>query len=210
MKIYFGPGSVALAGLIALEEANAEFEPVRVVLAEGEQRKPEFLALNKRGQVPVLIADGQVIAENIAVLTYIANRFPDAKLLPLGDPAKLARAYELLSWFATNVHIAIAQIARSERFSDNADVQAGLKESGKVRLKGVLAEFDRAASGTWLLGEDFSVVDPLAFVAWRWAERFEIDLTPHRAWAALVDRIKARPSFVRATAIESGLVTRAA
>lgn len=204
LKIYFGPGSCALAALAALEEAKAEFEPGRLLLADREQCRPEFLAVNPRGQVPVLVADGQVITENIAVLTFIANRFRDARLLPLEDPAKLARGYELLSWFATNVHIAVAQIFRPERFSDDPAVQTELKKFGLTRFKATLTEFDGIASQNWLLGDDFSVADPLAFVTWRWAQRIELDLSPYPAWTDLAARVKARPSVTRAIAIEAG------
>ena len=205
LKLYFGPGSVSLAALAALEEAGADFDPIRLVLANGEQKSAEYLALNPRGQVPALIAGEQTITENIAVLTFIANRFPNAKMLPFGNLAKLARAYEVLSWFATNVHVAIAQIWRGERFSDDPQIRTGLKEFGAKRFSASLADFDRAASqGSWLLGNQFSVVDPLAFVAWRWAERLELDLSAYPAWADLVARLKARPSVVRALAHEEG------
>lgn len=204
LKLYFGPGSCGLAALVALKEAEAEFDPVRLMLANGDQRSPEFLTLNPRGQVPVLVADGQAITENIAVLTYIANRFPEAQLLPFGDHAKLARAYELLSWFATNLHVAIAQMWRPGRFSDDPAIQTALKEPGIARFKAALEEFERAAaSKPWLLGDRFSVVDPLALVAWRWAERLELDLSPYQEWADLVARAKARPAVVNALALES-------
>ena len=203
-KLYFGPGSCSLAALAALEEAKVEFEPIRLLLASGEQRNPEFLALNHRGQVPVLIAGDQVITENIAVLTYIANQFPDARLLPLGQPAELGRAYEMLSWFATNIHVAVAQIWRSERFSEDPHTQAGLKKSGLSRFSAAMTEFERAASSTWLLGDHFSVIDPLAFVTWRWAERLELNLSPYPAWRDLVARVKAEPCVARAMAHEAG------
>lgn len=205
-KIYFGPPSLALAALAALEEAEAEFEPVRLELEDGRLRDPEFLALNASGLVPVLVADGQVITESIAVLTYIANRRPDAGLLPLGNPTKLAQAYELLSWFVTNVHVAASQIFRAERLSDDLEVQAGLKRSGLARFKKALAELNRITSGTWLLGDDFSVADPLAFVAWRWAKHLDLDLSLYPAWTGLVTRVAVRPSVARAIALENGVV----
>lgn len=86
LKLYFAPGLCAFASLIALEEAGATYEAQPVMLAAGEQRRPEFLALSPRGQVPVMDADGELIRENLAVLSFIAYRFPDAKLLPFGDP----------------------------------------------------------------------------------------------------------------------------
>jgi glutathione S-transferase len=203
LKLYYGPGSCSLAPLAALEEAGAKYDPIRVTLANGEQRSKDFLALNARGQVPVLVADGQIITENLAVLTYIAHQYPEAQLLPVGDPAKLASAYELLSWFATNAHVAIAQIFRGERFSADPVVQENLKAFGLTRFKAALAEFDRASSETWLLGSRFSVVDPLALITWRWGERLQLDLSPYPALEGLVGRVRDRPSVARALALEA-------
>ena len=112
LKLFFAPGSCALAALTCLEAAGAEYEAQPVRLASGEQRRPEFLAISPRGQVPVLDVGGQPICENIAVLTYIAHRFPEARLLPIDQPFQLAKAYEVLSWFATNLHVAVAQVWR--------------------------------------------------------------------------------------------------
>jgi glutathione S-transferase len=126
--------------MIALEEAGATYETQPVMLAAGEQKRPEFLALNALGQVPVMDADGKLIRENLAVLSFIAHRFSDAKLLPFGDAAAIGKAYEMLSWFATNLHVAIAQIWRTERFTDDDGAKETLKAGGK-------RNFERALGG---------------------------------------------------------------
>src|SRR5690349_5505043 len=117
LTLYFAAGSCSLPALVGLEEAGATFEAVRLVLADGHQRTPEYLAVNPRGRVPALVVDGQRIVENIAVLTTIAQLFPDAGLLPADDPVQLGRAYELLSWFASGVHVSFAQVGRPERYT---------------------------------------------------------------------------------------------
>ena len=107
LTLHHGLGSCALAAFIALEECGAQYDVRPVKLSEGEQRKAEFLAISPRGQVPVLTVDGVNIHENIGVLTFIATRFPDARLLSFGEPLKIARSYEFLSWFATNLGTSI-------------------------------------------------------------------------------------------------------
>jgi len=114
LTLYFAPGASSLAPLVALEEAGADYEGVRLVLAEQDQRRPEFLSISPRGRVPVLVADGQVITENVAILTAIAQRFPTSNLLPFETPSLLARSYELIGWFASGVHIAFAEVFRPE------------------------------------------------------------------------------------------------
>lgn len=205
LKLYFAPGSCALASLIALEEAGATYESQPVMLADGEQRRPEFLALSPRGQVPVMRVDGQLVRENLAVLSLIAYRFPDAKLLPFGDALGVGKAYEILSWFATNLHVAIAQIWRTERFADDDNVKESLKANGVRNFERTLATFNdmSAAGGPYLLGERFSIVDGLAPVAAHWMKRLPVEPAQFPAFNALVARVEGRPAYARAFERES-------
>jgi glutathione S-transferase len=170
------------------------------MLADGEQRRPEFLALNPRGQVPVMEADGQILRENLAVLSFIAHRFPDAELLPFGDPASMGKAYEIMSWFATNLHVAIAQTWRVERFTDDDSIKESLKTSGVHNFTGTLAAFNElsAAGNPFLLGERFSLADCLAPVARRWMERLAIDPGRFPEFNRLVENVERRPAYARA------------
>jgi glutathione S-transferase len=205
LKLYFAPGSCALASLIALEEAGAKYESQPVMLAAGEQRRPEFLVLNPRGQVPVMEADGKIVRENLAVLSLIAHRFPDAKLLPFGDAIGMGKAYEILSWFATNLHVAVAQMWRTERFTDDDGINESLKAGGTRNFERTLTAFNdmSAAAGPFLLGERFSIADGLAPVAARWMKRLPIEPTQFPAFNALVARVEARPAYARALERES-------
>ena len=119
LQLYFAPGSSSLAPLVALEELDIPYVGHRLDLAAGDQRKPEYLKVNPRGRVPTLVVDGQPVTEVLAILTYLAHRYPHSELLPLADPLKLAKAYEVMSWFASTVHVAFAQIARPERYADD-------------------------------------------------------------------------------------------
>src|SRR5689334_12295831 len=101
LRLYYAPGACSLAPHVALEEAGAAFEVRRVDLAAGEQRREEYLAINPLGRVPALTVDDTTICENIAILTYVAQRFAYARLLPLESPLALGRAYEIMSWLAS-------------------------------------------------------------------------------------------------------------
>src|SRR4051812_38566099 len=101
LQLYFAPNSSALAPLVALEEIEIPYALQRLDLAAGDQRKPEYLKVNPRGRVPALVVDGQPVTEVLAILTYLAYRYPHSELLPLADPLKLAQAYEVMSWFAS-------------------------------------------------------------------------------------------------------------
>src|SRR6187399_2423184 len=98
MKFFFGPHSCALASHIALEEAGADYEAVRLDLKAGDQRKPEYLKVNPKGRVPALVTDRGVLTENPAILAYVAQAYPDARLAPLDDPWAFGQAQAFNSY----------------------------------------------------------------------------------------------------------------
>ena len=115
LTLYYAPGACSLAPHVALEEAGAAFEGVRLSLADGDQRKPDYLALNPKGRVPTLLVDGRALTEVTAILAYLDRRFPTVGLLPGHDPLLAGRAFELISYFASTLHVAFAQTSRPER-----------------------------------------------------------------------------------------------
>jgi glutathione S-transferase len=207
--LYCSPGTASLAVHWVLIDLGVPFETHRLSFEAGDQRRPEYLKLNPAGRVPTLVVDGQPVTEVLAILTYLAHRYPHSELLPLADPLKLAKAYEVMSWFASTVHVAFAQIARPERYADDEAVKAALATPGEARFARTLTDIERLAQGPgpWLLGESFSAVDAYALVIWRWAERRQIDTTSYPAWSAKAARAFARPSVVRALRKEAAPVT---
>jgi glutathione S-transferase len=202
LRLYYSPGACSLVPHIALEEAGAEFEAVRKTIAEKEHRQPEYLAINPRGLIPALEADGRVVTENIAVLAYIGHRWPRSGQLPIDDLPALARVFESLSFFATTVHyggfgpIYRARAAGIER--PEAEIAADPE-----RLRDLFGEIDALlAPGPWLLGDRYSLADPYPLTFRRWARRLELDVTGHRHWTAHARRIVERPAVARALARE--------
>jgi glutathione S-transferase len=202
LRLFYSPGACSLVPHIALEEAGAGFEAVRTAIAEKAHRRPGYLAVNPRGLIPAIEADGRVVTENIAVLAYIGHRWPESGQLPLGDLPALARVFELLSFFAINVHyggfgpIFRARAAGIER--PEAEV-AGDRE----RLRGLFGEIDALlAPGPWLLGDRYSLADPYPLTFLRWARRLELDVAEHRRWTAHARRMVERPAVRRALARE--------
>jgi glutathione S-transferase len=206
IDFYFAPGSCAFAGLVALEETGLPYSPKRLDLAAGDQRSSAFLGLNPRGRVPTLVVDGKVITETIAVLTFLANARPEAELLPSGDPLKLARAYEWMSWFASGVHVTIAQLWRSGRFTDNEAAQRELQEAAPSLLQKAFSEIEARLETAWALGDRFSVVDPYLAVFHRWGSgRLAMDMTQYPRWQRHFDRLTARPAAQRALNVEQAV-----
>src|SRR6202163_4326332 len=103
LTLYYSPGACSMASHITLEETGAKYEAVPILLAKGEHKTESYLKINPRGKVPALSVDGKVITENTAILTYLAKRFPDKKLLP-ADPIEEARCISTMASFSNSVH----------------------------------------------------------------------------------------------------------
>jgi len=205
LTLYYAPGACSLAPHVALEETQARFETVRLNLADGDQRGADYLAINPKGRVPTLIVDGRPLTEVIAIITYIHQRFPEAGVLPSRDPLLLARTYEVMTWLASTVHIAFAQITRPHRYVDDSAIAGALAQPGKARFLKALSALEELAtsSESWLIGETFTAADAYALVIRRWAERIDVDLSAFPAWSAKGDKALERPSVIRALAREA-------
>ena len=131
LTLYYAPGACSMASHIAIEETGAPYQTQVVALAQGEQTKPEYLnKVNPRGKVPALQTDDEMLTENVAILTYLARTFPDAKLLPT-DPLGTARALSHMAYLSNTVHPAFTHIMRPGRFATDESAHENLKATGK-------------------------------------------------------------------------------
>ncbi|HXU68189.1 MAG TPA: glutathione S-transferase N-terminal domain-containing protein [Polyangia bacterium] len=167
MKLFYSNGSCSLASHITLEEAGAKFEAVRVDLRAGEQKKPEYLAINPKAKVPALVVDAGVITENPAIMSYVADTHPQAKLLAAPGDFARAKAQEWLAWCASTVHRDFSPLFRDK---DNAD---------QLKLvQGHLDQLDAWLKGPYVLGETFSIADSYTLVFTLWAGKFGLNVGP--------------------------------
>jgi glutathione S-transferase len=207
LKLFNKPGAVSLASYIALEETGADFEIVPIDFKAGEQRTPEYLALNPLGRVPTLVTERGVLTETMAILTYIARAFPDARLAP-EDPWDFAQMLSVMSYLASTVHVSTAHMNRGYRWADDADAIAEMRR----KAPGVIADNlrlleDRIGAGPWVLGAQYTVADPHLFVMTWWAERDGVPLAPFPNLRAHLARMQARAA-VRKVLAREGLSPR--
>jgi glutathione S-transferase len=187
MKLYTSPGACSLADHIALQWIGQPFE---AVLVTREQRKaPEFLALNPAGAVPVFERDGWVLTQNAAILNYLADAFPDARLGGDGTPEGRAEVNRWLALLNADVHPAFHPYFGSTAWLGE-DVAARTKEAAGTRLRGYFERIDAQLAGReWLVGER-SIADPYLFVVTRWAKGVGVDLAGLSHVAAHFDRMR--------------------
>jgi glutathione S-transferase len=198
LKLFHSPGACSLVSHIALEEAGADYEAARVNLAGGEQRTPDYLAINPHGRVPALVTDQGVITETIAIVNYIAERFGKQGSAPRGDAYATAKCNELLGWFASSVHIAFAEVFRPGRFVTDESLHEAVKNGGLAALDGYFAEIESLCGDGWATDGEFTAADSYLLVFLRWAKRMGIAVSNYPRWAALVGRVIDRPAVVRA------------
>jgi glutathione S-transferase len=205
LKFFFAPATCALASRIALEEAGAVYAPVRIDFKSGQQRSADYLAVNPKGRVPALVTERGVLTETPAILYYVAQTFPAAKLAPLDEPFALARAQAFNSYLCSTVHVAHAHRMRGHRWVDAAD-EAAIAAMRKKVPQSVgecfsLIEREMLA-GPWVMGDAYTICDPYLFTLSQWLEGDGVDRARFPKLAAHTRRIKERPAVQRALAGE--------
>jgi glutathione S-transferase len=108
LKLYYAPGSCALASHIALAEAGAPYTTEKVDFKTNQQNSPEYLGINPKGRVPSLVTDRGILTETPAMLAFIAQSFPLAKLAPFDDAFAFAQVQSFTSYLCSTVHVAHA------------------------------------------------------------------------------------------------------
>src|SRR5688572_16925478 len=170
-KLYYTPGTCALASHIALEEAGAPFLLVRVNLRAGEQRQPDYLAVNPKGRVPALVTERGVLTETPAILAFIAQSFPHARLAPFDDPFVLAEIQAFNSYLCSTVHVAHAHRMRGERWADDPEailaMQRKVPQSVGACFELIEGELLR---GPWVMGDRYTIADAYLFTLASWLE----------------------------------------
>jgi glutathione S-transferase len=176
LKLFYAPGSCALAAHIALDEAGAKYEAVRIDLRAKEQRKPEYLAINPKGRVPALVTDRGVLTENPAILAFVAQSFPEARLAPLDDTFAFARAQAFNSYLCATVHVAHAHLTRGYRWADDAAAIAAMRQKAPKVIGACFELIEREMlAGPWVMGERYTICDPYLFTIARWLEDDGVD-----------------------------------
>lgn len=203
LKLYYAPNTCALAAHIALEDAAADYDTVRIDFGAAEQRRPDYLAINPKGRVPSLVTDRGILTEVPAILAFIAQSFPAAGLAPIGDPFAFAQAQAFNSYLCSTVHVTHAHRVRGSRWVDDAQAIEAMQRKAPQSIGDAFALIeDGMLAGPWVMGDAYTICDPYLFTLAQWLEGDGVDLTrlprilDHRA------RMAERPAVQRAIADE--------
>jgi glutathione S-transferase len=202
--LYFSPGSCSLAPHIVLEEIGLPFQLSHSSTSDGSTRTPEYLQMNPKGRVPVLVTGNSVLTEAPAILLHLATSNPDQQLLS-GTPDGLVRSIEWFNWLSGTVHaVAVRQVWRPESFTDMCEQHEDIVAKGKQNLEDSFAQIEfRLAKTDWAVGDRYSIVDPYLLVFYRWGNRIGFDMRAlYKSWTKHSLRVIDRPATARALATE--------
>ena len=203
MRLYYAPGSCARASHIALREADAEFELKLVDFASAEQRKASYHEVNPKGRVPALATKGGTLTETPAILGYVAQSYPEAKLAPFDDAFEMARLQSFNAYLCATVHVAHAHSRRGERWADDADAIAEMKRKAPEVVADCFALLEsELVAGPWVLGDRYSTADPYLFTLTQWLPMHGLQAADYPKIHAHLARMISRPAVQAAIAAE--------
>ena len=203
LKLYYAPGTCALASHIALEEAGAQYETVRLNFKNEDQKKPDYLKINPKARVPALVTDQGVLTETPALLYYIAQTYPAAKLVP-SDPYRLGKAQAFNSYLCSTVHVAHAHRVRGYRWVDDTAAIESMKKKVPQTVGECFALIEREMfEGPWVMGQDYSICDPYLFTLTQWLDADGVDVGSTPKIADHFKRMSERPAVRKAIAAQT-------
>ncbi|MGH6779558.1 MAG: glutathione S-transferase family protein [Bradyrhizobium sp.] len=203
LKLYYAPGTCALASHIALEEAGVAYTAERIDFKTSQQNSAEYLAINPKGRVPALVTDRGILTETPAILAFVAQSFPSAKLAPLEDAFGIAQAQAFNSYLCSTVHVAHAHKGRGYRWATEESSFADMKRVVPKTFGACFALIERdMIRGPWVMGETYSICDPYLFTLTGWLEGDSVDISTLPKVMAHRNRMLERPAVRKVVADE--------
>jgi glutathione S-transferase len=200
MKLYISTGACSMASNIALHEAGIQFELSKVDKRTKRVDGVDFATINPKGYVPALrLDDGQVLTENVAVLQYIADLNPAAKLAPAAGTLERYRLQEWLSFVNSELHKSFTPLFSSEATEDMKTYSRNYLAKRLSYLEGALGD------KKYLMGDQFTVADAYLFTVLGWGSHVGVDIGPKLK--SYVDRVRTRPHVIEAMTAE-GLIKK--
>jgi len=169
MRLHYAPGTAAMAPHAALAETGIPYELVRVERDDDGRPSDAYLALNPWGKIPTLEDGDLVLTESAAICLHLAERFPEAGLVPPAGTRERSELYRWLLWLTNTVQTAELRQMYPHRYG-----QEGVKETAEAELREHYALIDgHLADREWLVGEERTVADFFLFMLTRWGRRLE-------------------------------------
>ena len=205
LQLFYAPGTCALASHIALAEAGASYTLERVDFRNDEQRKPAYLAVNPKARVPALVTEHGVLTETPAILAYVAQSFPAARLAPLDNAFQFARVQAFNSYLCATVHVAHAHRMRGYRWADDAAAHEAMRRKVPESVGACFELIERELlAGPWVMGDTYTICDPYLFTLTQWLPGDGVAVERFAKVQAHQAAVRSRAAVQRALAEEAG------
>jgi glutathione S-transferase len=200
--LYYAPNACSLVPYVTLTEAGAQFEVRPLDFRRGQNRSPEYLQINPKHKVPLLVIDGVLLTENVAIQLWIARNFPAARLLPT-EPMQELQAISLLAWCASGIHPFLSRINSPPRVCDLPGAEASVRRLAQEQLFENYQIADDMLAGREFFFDHFTAVDAHFFWCFRRGTQFNLDMSRFRNCQAHFARMQERSSVRKLNAYEA-------
>ena len=201
LKLYYAPGTCALASHIALAEAGADYTTEKLDFKANQQNSPDYLKINPKGRVPTLVTDRGNLTETPAMLAFIAQSFPQARLAPLDDAFAFAQIQAFNSYLCATVHVAHAHKMRGARWATEETSFADMKRMVPKTVGACFALIERGMlKGPWVMGDTYTICDPYLYTLATWLEGDSVYLATLPRVADHRERVGQRPAVQKVLA----------
>jgi glutathione S-transferase len=208
LQLHYYPSTAAMVPHIVLEELGVPFERVLIDRSQNRHKEPAYLKLNPNGLIPVLTDGELVLYETAAIVLHLCDTHPRAKLAPELGTAARAHFYKWLMWCTNTLQSTLIAYFYPERWVDEGNVEgaAQVKAHARDKVAGLLVQLDALLAGhggPWILGKEFSALDPYVFTLCRWTRNFQgTKARDHVHLGPYLQRMSERPAVQRVFAAE--------
>lgn len=193
-KLFYFKGTAALAPHIVLEEIGAPYETELVDFTNQAQKSAEYLAVNPKARVPALETEVGILTETPAILAFLAQTNPDAKLIPT-DPFDFGQVQEFNNYIAATVHVAHAHKHRGSRWSDDKAAHATMTAKVTENMTDCAGVIERHyLKGPFVIGEQFTICDPYLYLVGLWLHADGVDVAQFPKISQHFKDMSARPA----------------
>ena len=201
IQLYYAPITCALAPYITLTEAKAKFDVTPLNFPQKQNMSVEYMKLNPKHKVPLLIVDGQSLTESVAIQQWIARAFPEANLLPT-DTWDEFRAISMLAWCSSGIHPYLSRINGPQKVCDISNTNESVRRLSAQTLYENFQIAEDLLIGREYFFDNFTAVDAHFFWCFRRGMQFELELSKFNNCTAHFERMKSRPSVKKLLAYE--------
>lgn len=208
-QLHYYPSNASMAPHILLEEMGVPFELVLVDRDHDAHKSAAYLRLNPNGTIPAFVEGELVLYESAAICLHLCDSVPAARLIPAPGTSERAHCYKWLMWMTNTLQATLMPYFYPERWVNegNAAGATEVKAHAETKVGAMLEQLDAELArhgGPWLLGSNFSVLDPFCFMLCRWTRGFDnvARARDRKYLGPYLRRMLERPAVLRALATE--------